>query len=510
MSGRIVQGTDLTADVELDCDVCIVGSGAGGSVLAARLAAAGKQVILLEEGGYFARPDFDLNLARAFSRYYQDGGRRATEDLAITVLQGRAVGGTTLINWTTCYRTPDGILALWQARHGVDTLSTEVLTPHWEAVEARLGIEPWSAFDPNPQNSLLARGCEAMGWDHHILRRNVRGCGNTGYCGHGCPLDAKQAMHLTYLPDALRAGAELYADTRAVRFERDGRRVIAVHAEVLDRETTRPTGVAVTVRAKTFVLSGGAINSPALLLRSGFTEGPVGERTFLHPVVAVSATYDEPVQPWAGAPQSVASHQFIERGEDMGLFFEVPPMHPVLASVATPDFGSEELDFLSQLTHSATFIALARDGVGSDVGGTVRIDERGRIRLAYPLTDTHRDAFRFAHRALASLHLAAGANTVRTLHSTPFTLTSERDLRALDDLPYGAHQHNIFTAHQMGGCAMGNDATTSVVDPHLRHHHHDNLFVVDGSVFPTSLGVNPSESIYGVAHWAADHIADSV
>ncbi|MFT6158711.1 MAG: choline dehydrogenase-like flavoprotein [Myxococcota bacterium] len=511
MSGRIVQGADITSPQELTCDVCIVGSGAGGSVLAARLAAEGLSVIVLEEGGYYARPDFDLNLGSAFDRLYQDGGRRATDDLSITVLQGRSIGGSTTINWTTCYRTPDRILDHWRDVHGVDTLNAEVLGPHWDRVEERLNIHRWEESPPNAHNSILSAGCEALDWEFGILKRNVKGCGNTGYCGHGCPLDAKQAMHVTFIPDACRSGAVVYADVRADRYEVTDGRVVAVHASVMDRLTKQPTGTTVTVRPKIAVTSGGAINSPALLIRSDITQGPVGKRTFLHPVVAVVATYDHDISPWAGAPQSVASHQFIDRGDNtMGCFLEVPPMHPMLASVSSPLFGDDEAAFMENLKNTGTLIALHIDGlVPGDEGGTVTVDANNRIRVNYPLTALHQEAFQFSHERMAEVHFAAGAIEVMSLHGEPLRMTDPSQVPQLGTKSYGAHEHPIFTAHQMGGCAMGPDPATSVVDTRLKHHHIDNLYVVDGSVFPTALGVNPSQTIYGIASWAAVHIAEA-
>lgn len=508
---RIFRGTDITESLELSCDVCIVGSGAGGAVLAARLAEAGRSVIVLEEGGYYARPDFDLNLASAFERLYQDGGKRATDDLSITVLQGRSVGGSTTVNWTTCYRTPDRILAHWRDVHGVDTLDTDVLTPHWEQVEERLNIHRWDEIAPNAHNSILSAGCDALGWEYGILRRNVKGCGNSGYCGHGCPLDAKQAMHVTFIPDACRAGAQVYADVQANRYEVENGRVVAVHATVIDRASKQPTELSVTVRPKVAVTCGGAINSPALLIRSGITQGPVGKRTFLHPVIAVVGTYDRDITPWQGAPQSVASHEFIDRGPDtIGMFLEVPPMHPMLASISSPLFGNDEAVFMANLGRTGTLISLHVDGlVPGDEGGTVTVDAHNRIRLNYPLTSLHSEAFQFSHERLTELHFAAGAVEVMSLHPEPLRMQSVSQVEELAQKSYGAHEHPIFTAHQMGGCAMGPDPSTSVINTQLRHHHINNLYVVDGSVFPTALGVNPSQTIYGIASWAAIHIAQA-
>ncbi len=512
MSGEILGSAQLKADREIDCDVCVVGSGAGGAVLAAGLVEKGLNVVMLEEGPHYTRADWiALHEAWSYRNLYQDRGTRTTADQAITVLQGRSVGGSTTVNWTTCFRTPERILAYWAEHFGV-ALTADALRPHWEAVEARLNINPWPEDAVNANNDVIRRGCAALGWQHDLLRRNVNGCVSSGYCGLGCPVNAKQAMHLTYLPDAVAGGLRLFADTRADRVEVDGARVVAVRASVMTRERDVPTGIQITVRPKVLALCGGAINTPALLLRSGLDRnGGTGARTFLHPVVALTGRYAQPIRGWSGAPQSVSSHQFIDRGADkVGYFFEVGPLQPVAASLTGVDFGTRMAATMSELEHLSGVLSLQVDGlVPGDVGGVVTLRPDGRPQLHYPVNTHLVEAFRDAHVNMARLHLAAGAEWVRSTHAHPVVVRSEADLAALADAPYGAHQHPIFTAHQMGGCAMGRDPRQSVVDPSHKHHAFDNLFVVDGSVLPTALGVNPSLTIYGLAHRAREAVASA-
>lgn len=505
----ILGAADLGADRDEEADVCVIGSGAGGAVLAAGLAERGLRVVVLEEGGHHTARDFRrVDEAWSLPWLYQERGTRATADLAITILQGRSVGGGTTVNWTTCFRTPERILDHWRRVHG-STLTAEALAPHFSAVEARLGIAPWEEVAPNANNATLARGAAALGMEWHRTRRNVRGCQSSGLCGYGCPFDAKQAMGITYVADAVAAGALVFANTRARRLRLEGGRVAAVEADVVEPARDRPAGARITVRARTVALCGGAINSPALLLRSGLDRGPVGRRTFLHPVVSCIGRYPEPIEGWRGAPQSVYSHHPIAGGPDTpGYFLEAAPVQPMLAAVSAPFVGPELVETLRELPHVSSLIALAVDGLlPGDDGGTVSLRSDGRVRVDYPVAEPLRRAFRSAHEALVRVHLAAGAEEVLTLHARPLRLRSEADLARLDERAYGALEHAIFTAHQMGGCAMGPDPATSVVDPELRHHDVPNLFVVDGSVLPTALGVNPSETIYGLAHRARDAVA---
>lgn len=504
---------DVGAPVERRCDVCVIGSGAGGAVVAAGLAAAGLSVVMVEEGSRVTRRDLTLQEGDAFPLLYQERGTRATADLAITVLQGRSVGGSTTINWTTCFRTPDRILDHWRSAHGLEALAPAELAPHFDAVEARLNIGTWPEETANPNNRVLLDGARRLGWEVAPLRRNVKGCANSGYCGVGCPVDGKQAMGITYVQDALAAGMELFANVRCEGLEVEAGRVVAVRGRVMSPTAGRPDGEAVVIRPKVCVVAGGAINTPALLLRSGITAGGrVGRRTFLHPVVGMFGRFGTAIEPYFGAPQSIGSHQHIDRGPDRyGFFLEAAPLQPMLAAVAFPGFGAMLHGLRGQLPHAAATIALSVDGLlPGDEGGTVSLKADGRPQLDYPVSEALAESFRASHVALARLHLAAGCELTASLHPEARVVKSEADLAALESAPFGAHQHAIFSAHQMGGASMGRSAETSVVGPDHRSWEVANLFVVDGSVLPTALGVNPSETIYGLARRAVAFVGAAV
>jgi choline dehydrogenase-like flavoprotein len=498
--------TGSDKDLLLKPDVCVVGSGPGGAMVASRLSRAGASVVVLEEGGYHTKDEFDMQEASAFPRLYQDRGNRATADLSVQVLQGRAVGGGTVVNWTTSYRTPDSVLERWRRSEGL-SLTPDLLRPHFDEVEQRLGIEKVDYEDTNPNNRAIYDGCRKLGWQVDTTRRNVRQCLRTGYCGMGCPVDAKQSATLTYLPDAVAAGAEVYANCRVEKIEWSGKRASAVVGSFLRPGTQQGSGRSMRVEPRVVVVSGGAINSPVLLLRSGLDQGPVGKKTWLHPVVAVGAFYEERIEGFYGAPQSVASHHFSERGEGAGFFIEASPVHPMLASIATPGFGARLRTNMSMLPHFSATISLMIDGFHeSENGGTASMREGGGPRLDYPFTERIYECFRAGMKAMARIHLANGAREIVTFHNEPVRIANERDLAKIDEAPLGPNRVAVFTAHQMGGCRMGADPSRSVVNPQLRHHAVENLFVIDGSVYPTSLGVNPMESIYALASWASDHV----
>jgi choline dehydrogenase-like flavoprotein len=496
--------TRFTAPAEA-FDVCVIGSGAGGAVTAATLAAAGLSVVILEEGGHYTKADFKMREDLAFPQLYQESGSRTTKDLGISILQGRAVGGTTVVNWTTSFRTPEDVVAHWKKVHGVGGFSYSDLVPHWEAVEERLNIKQIGLEETNRNNRTLYDGMKALGWEVSTTRRNTRQCMKSGYCGLGCPVDAKQSMLITYLPDAVAKGAVVVSRCRVDRLRLEAGKIAAAECSEIGPDGYNVTGRTLEVRARRFVVSAGAINSPAILIRSGLGGGAVGRRTFLHPVVGTAAIFKDPIEPFYGAPQSVASHHFAHRGDDVGLFLEAAPLQPMMAAIAATGFGETHRKNIEQLARMSAHIALAIDGFHpSESGGTVEVRPSGAPILDYPIPPRIRAAHREALKILAKIDLAAGAQAVYTPHDPPIEIRSEKDIAQLDHAKMGLHEVNTFSAHVMGGCAMGDDPKTSVVrSSDLRHHTVENLHVVDGSVFPTSLGVNPQESIYGLARLMA-------
>jgi choline dehydrogenase-like flavoprotein len=509
-TNRAMIDGSTSGDLELRCDVCVIGSGAGGAVAAATLAEHGKDVLVVEEGGLYTAQDFTMRELDVTPKLYQDGMQRATADNAITILQGRAVGGTTVVNWTTSFRTPEDVVDHWKKQHAVNGFAYADLLPHYERIEARLGIHEVTVESMNPNNRKLYDGCQKLGWHAETLRRNVVACIQTGQCGLGCPVNAKRSMLVTMIPDAVDAGARVLYRARVDRLETSAGEVTAATATLLDEPGYSPTGRRATIRAKRFVLSGGAINGPGLLLRSAITSaGRVGERTFLHPVIINLARYDEPIEPWRGAPQSAASHHFGNRGNDVGVFFEAMPSYPGLTGVVVPDFGEPHLEGMRGLDKTAIHVALSIDGFhASTPGGKVKLRDSGAPVLDYPISPALWESFRFSTRKLAELELASGAKWVTTGHDPPLIIKSDKDLDRIDAQRWEPGSVGVGTAHQMGGSAMGDDPKTAVVrSEDLRHHVLKNLYVMDGSVFPTSLGVNPQESIYGLASLMATRLA---
>ncbi len=501
---KVVDAAALRDSQRIDCDVAIVGTGAGGGISAELLAKAGLAVVLIEEGPLASSREFRMREADAYPRLYWDSAARKTRDKAINILQGRAVGGSTTVNWTSSFRTPPATLAFWRDRFGLSDYSEAALAPWFAQAETRLSIRPW-AMPPNENNGLLARGAAALGISTATIRRNVAGCANLGYCGVGCPLDAKQSMLVTTIPAALERGARLYTRLRALRFEFDGARIVRLVCAALRDDGLSESGVTVVVHARHFVAAGGAINTPGLLLRSAAPDPYrlLGRRTFLHPTVISAALFDQRVDGFAGAPQSLYSDHFLEVDPidgPLGFKLEAPPLHPVLFASTLHGFGQPHADLMKRFAHAHALIALLRDGFHPDSrGGEVTLASDGRAILDYPLNEPVWDGVRRAFLAMAEIQFAAGARTVFPVHELAGGYTRFAEAKAaIERLPLKPLLARVVSAHVMGGCAMAANERAGVVDGRGRHFHVDNLSIHDGSIFPTSLGANPQLSIYGI------------
>jgi choline dehydrogenase-like flavoprotein len=489
---KVIDATALPAPRDFHADVAIVGTGAGGGTAAEIFANAGLRVIMIEEGPLRSSRDFHMLEREAYPQLYQESAGRRTKDKGIVILQGRAVGGSTTVNWTSSFRTPEQTLEYWRDKYGLIDYTPAKLAPFFERMEQRLSIHPWGE-PPNPKNAALARGAKKLGINTEIIPRNVKGCYNLGYCGMGCPTNAKQSMLVTTIPSALDRGATLIVQSRAQRLHFDGQT-----ASMLE------CAPSLRVFARAFVVAGGAINSPALLLRSRAPDpyGTLGKRTFLHPVVISAAIMPELVAAYAGAPQSIYSDHFLYTqplGGPIGYKLEVPPVHPVLLATTTPGFGKTHAQLLAAMPHLQVIIALMRDGFHPEsVGGAVGLRADGTPLLDYPLTPYVWDGARRALKTMAQIQFAAGARMVVPVHedARPVASLAEAE-RMIDALPMEVLRANVVSAHVMGGCGMGADARSSVIDGAGRYHHLENVYVFDGSAFPTSIGANPQLSVYG-------------
>jgi choline dehydrogenase-like flavoprotein len=513
---KVIDAATVEQDRTFDADVIVVGSGAGGGVTAEILALAGLKVIIVEEGALKSSKDFKMREADAYPQLYQESAARKTRDKAINILQGRTVGGSTTVNWTSSFRTPTPTLEYWRKNFGLADYTPEAMAPWFLMMEQRLNVSTWLT-PPNENNDLLRRGAARLGIPAAAIMRNVRGCWNLGYCGMGCPTNAKQSMLVTTIPSALNHGATLVTHGRAQRFVFKGDNVDHLVVHALEANGLAATGKTLTLRAKHFVVSGGAINSPGLLLRSNAPNphGVLGTRTFLHPTVVSASIHEQRVDGYAGAPQTIYSDHFLDTQAidgPIGYKLEAPPMHPLLMSTTLAGFGEQHAETMRQFPHAHTLLALLRDGFHADSkGGTVGLNSVGAPVLDYAISPFVWDGVRRALLSMAEIQFASGAKKVMPVHEKAAFYGSWTEAKkAINELEYKSHITRVVSAHVMGGCTMSDDQRLGVVGANGRYHNIGNLSVHDGSLFPTSIGANPQLSIYGLTSRLASGLAHAL
>ena len=510
---QAIDASKLVADRELEADVAIVGSGAGGGIAAEILTKAGLKVVIVEEGPLKTSTDFKMREADAYPQLYQESAARKTKDKAVNILQGRCVGGSTTVNWTSSFRTPPTTLAHWQREFGLKDLTAEAMSPWFDAVERRLNIRYWD-IGPNENNKLLREAAWELGVPVAPMRRNVKGCWNLGYCGMGCPTNAKQSMLVTTIPAALSAGATLVYRLRAERLVVRGDRIEALECAAMQKAGIHALPYRVRIRAKHFILAAGAIGTPALLLRSGAPDPHrlLGRRTFLHPTTVAAAVMDREVKGYTGAPQTIYSDHYLDSvavDGPIGFKLEVPPMHPVLFSTTLQGYGEAHRKLMAEFANTHAMLSLLRDGFHAESpGGTVQLGDNGAPVLDYPITDFIWDGVRRSWLAMAELQFAAGAKRVFVVHEQCEGYASLAEAKAgIGKLPLKNQLARVVSAHVMGGCGMAADEKGGVTDVWGRHRQLGNVTVCDGSLFPTSIGANPQLSVYGLAARNASRLA---
>ena len=509
---RVLGGAHGALPPTLECDVAIVGSGAGAGITAELLSAAGLKLVIIEEGPLKSSRDFRQLESEAYPALYQESAGRKTADKAINILQGRCVGGSTTVNWTSSFRTPSATLAYWREHYGLSDFTDDALSPWFLRAEQRLNVGPWLAA-PNENNELLRKGALKLGIAAAAIQRNVKGCWNLGACGLGCPTNAKQSMLVTTIPTALDRGATLLVETRVARLELQQGRVAALQCAAVSPNGTL-TGATTRIVARHVVVAGGAINSPALLMRSAAPDPHrrLGARTFLHPVALSAATFDHEVAGWQGAPQTIYSDHFLDLHPidgPIGYKLEAPPLHPLIFVTSIGGFGREAAANFAQFANTHALLALLRDGFHAESpGGRVALRKDGTPELDYPLTPFVMEGARRALLSMAELQFAAGAEQVMTGHELAPIFTSWQQAKdSIATLPMQPLLVKFVSAHVMGGCGMAADAARGVVRPDGVHWQIDNLSVHDGSLFPTSIGANPQLSVYGIVNKLATQLA---
>ncbi|MFN9453255.1 MAG: GMC family oxidoreductase N-terminal domain-containing protein [Gemmatimonadota bacterium] len=487
----------------------VIGPGAGGGVAACRFAEAGRSVVILEAGPLVQSDEFDERDAPLTERLWADQGLRTTNDLSLIMAQGAAVGGSTTINWMIMLRAADDVLLEWQRRFGTVGMAPHEMAEAYARIEDEVHARMVPDDAHSPANRLILDGAKALGWSARAGAINARGCLRSGFCSVGCRYNAKQGTLLTFIPRAIAAGATLVPDARAVRITvaepgpRGRKRVTVVRTDRASGATT--TAV---VEAPVVVVAGGAVETPVLLQRSGLGSRAVGRYLRVHPVSAVVGLYDRPIYSAGGIPLTTLCDEFSATGANgYGTWIETPPTHPTLLSAALPGFGQAHHELMRRFPELAALLVLTRDGADLDASsGEVRSRADGTASIRYALTpaDARHLATGLTHAA--QLHLANGAQEVLTTHTRPVRVRQAADLDAVREASLAPNDVALFTAHVNGTCRLGTDPATSGADPDGQLHGAPGVFVLDGSLLPTGLGVNPQATIMAISSLLADRM----
>lgn len=504
-AGAVIDSGDVAGreTVEDVADVVVIGSGAAGATAARVLVEAGLDVVILEEGPDPRRSALRSDMYTSMKRLWRGMGLQAAEGRAFTpLLQGRCVGGTTFVNGAIIHRMPEAVHRAWEREHGLaGVLPYAELDRIWETLDRELSVGPAPEAVLGENNRLLRDGLKRLGLTGNEIRRNVAGCRGAAHCNQGCPSGAKQSMTVTYVPRAVSGGARLYAECQAVRVTADRGRASGVEARFAGRGGV--PGPRLRVRARcAVVLAASAIQTPLLLAASGVgrRSGLVGERLQAHPGAGVVAVFDRPVRPWFGATQGYEStHFWAER-----MKFEAVGMPLEFAAARFPGVGAEGMREIGSHGHVAIWGVQVR----ARAHGSVR---RGLFgpRVLYDMTDEDIGVLRLGLRRLCEVAFAAGAREVLPgVHGVPERIRGMDELAPLEALSPDPRRFHCIMAHLFGTAVMGPHPATSVVGPSFETHELPGLHVLDSSVFPTNMGVNPQHTICAIAWLAAERLAE--
>jgi choline dehydrogenase-like flavoprotein len=500
VSGAVHVFAEYAGDLRDEADVVVVGSGPCGAVVAKELAEAGRSVVLLEEGPPFTPGDFSLDGALSMARTMREAGLRATRGHVMPTMQAIALGGGSLVNSAICVRPPPFVFDEWAARFELTQTSRADLDPHFDAVEAFLGVAPTPDAVQGRRNLLFREGCEKLGIACEPIARNVRGCRGSGECFTGCRARAKQSMDLSYVPAAIRAGARVYTSVRAERVLHEGRRATGVRGRVVAPFTGQP-GPVLEVAARAVVLSAGCMATPLLLLASGGLanrSGQVGRNLQFHPGVAVMGVFPERVDPQFGATQGMQSLQFLREGFKLETLWAPP----AVLAVRLPGAGLALKQRLAEIPFASIVDAIASCHRSL---GQVRPRRTGSLDpvLHWRLHPDDLPVIAHALRTIVDVLFAAGATRVLPgVHGLPDEM-GPGDVDALRRRRFRPSDFVMAANHAFCTTRMHGDPAQGVVDEWGRCHEMDNLYVADTGVFPRCTSVNPMLTGMALAHRTA-------
>ena len=503
MSGKIIQGFEIPKGFKEEADVVIIGSGAGGGCSAAELAEGGLNVVVLEEGGYYTSEQFTQDPMSMTTRLYRDAGASVIMgNPSIIFSEGRCVGGSTVINGGMCWRTPEKVLKRWQWEFGLKDFTPEHMEPYFKKVEERIHVALQHPDTISYAETKFFDAARKLGYFVNPDRRNQKDCCGSNVCVFGCPDNRKQSTLISYIPRAVAAGARVYSDCHVTKILTKGDRAVGVKGKVLGRETFRKVA-SFEVKAKLVLLAAGALQTPTMLLRNRMANSSrqVGKNFLCHPNVKGIGIFDEPVYYWKGVHQGHQIHEFI----DEGILVTLAGVHPALLAMGIPQYGEESLKLMEKFNYMAVGGVLVDD----TTTGHVRPGPYGTTLMFYQVDAEEIRRLIRGITIFAEVMFTAGA------HSVILPFRGLQELHSMDDIPkiYWSNikpaDIELLTVHAMGTTRMGADPKRFVVGPFGETYDVRNLFIADGGVIPTSLGVNPQETIMALATRTCAHILEN-
>lgn len=493
----IFDASKLRTPLSLRADLCVVGSGAGGAMAAMIAAEAGLKVVVLESGAFLTPADMVQREQDMFPQLYWDNAGRTTADHQVKIHQGRGVGGSTLHNLNLCKRIPMSLRAKWAAERHLERLPPAAWDALYDEVEAMLQVSEVEPERRNRQNQLLEKACKALGWAGGGLRHNRSGCVGSGFCEIGCAFDAKNNAAKVLVPRAVAAGAQILTHCQAVRVEHEGGRARGVSAVALSPETREPLG-RVTIEAPRVCLAGSATGTPAILRRSEVPDpgGETGEQLSIHPAVVVAGDFDEPVEAWRGIPQTYECTEHLTFDREGGPRVWIVPAfaHPLGTATLLPGWGAPHRALMKRYANMSALTAMVHD----QTRGRVRPDGDLGLTIDYWPDAADREQLALGLWAAARLLHAAGARRVIVPSNPVRIATRAEELEPLRHVSIEKGIFDITAVHPMASVPMGDDPKQAAVSSAGKHHHLDGLWIADGSLFPSSIGVPPQLSIYAV------------
>lgn len=506
----IFDANNLPPSSVLQADLCIIGSGAGGSMAAMVAAQSGMKVIVLEAGA-FVTPDMMTQREEdMFPKLFWESGARNNTDNNIHIYQGKGIGGSTLHNLNLIRRIPESILQQWFKQRNLKSLNLHDWNNLYTEVEQMLGVSSITAENLNANNLLLKQGCEALGWRGGLMKHNRSGCVGSGFCEVGCAFDAKNNACKILIPEAVKAGTEFISQCEVSKILHSNNRVTGVEAYIIDagRQATKQK---IEIKANRVCLSASATGTASIILRSGLPhpEGSVGQTLHIHPAVMVAGKFAHPVKAWQGIPQSYECTEFLnfeqevsrEENPEIGIEKKASRLwiitafaHPMGTSTLLPGYGKRHAELMKQYANLAVFTAMLHD----QTCGSIKPKSKLGFEINYRLTPSDSNELRQGIKACAKLMLAAGAQAAIIPTNPVMEITSEMDLKKIDALEITKQSIDLAAVHPMSTVPMGDDKNVSAVDSTGRYLHTEGLWVADGSLFPTSIGVAPQLSVYAM------------